>query len=252
MELEDELGKKLFIRGKRKLSLTDDGIWLRRRAEELVELMDKMQNEMTTGEGIISGEVSIGGAAVVTILNAAAELRKTHGEVRFQFYGGDAIDVAERLDHGSLDFAVFLKPVDTLKYEYISLPDRARIGLLMPSDCPLAQKQAVSRDDFCASPLIFYRRPGLQRAISMWARTPVEHMNIAATYNALSGLSANFVKSGLGYYLTAEERLGATDESVCFRFLDPPLEMDYALVWKRYTVFSKAVQAFIKSVKALL
>ena len=208
MELEDELGKKLFIRGKRKLSLTDDGIWLRRRAEELVELMDKTQNEMTAGEGIISGEVSIGGAAVVTILNAAAELRKTHGEVRFQFYGGDAIDVAERLDHGSLDFAVFLKPVDTLKYEYISLPDRARIGLLMPSDCPLAQKQAVSRDDFCASPLIFYRRPGLQRAISMWARTPVEHMNIAATYNALSGLSANFVKSGLGYYLTAEERLG--------------------------------------------
>lgn len=250
MDLEKELGKKLLIRGKRKITLTEDGVLLRKRADEIVMLLEKTERELTTDSSVISGEVTIGGSPTARVLQAAAALRLLHPDICFHFYSNDATDVVERLDHGSLDFAVLLEPVDTLKYESLSLKDSARWGLLMSSDCSLAEKESIQREDFCKLPLIFHRRAGLQREISLWAQTDLSQLNIAATYNVVNGSPVHFVQSGLGYFLTSEDHLSSELSSgICFRPLNPPLTLHYALVWKRYPVFSKAAEAYLETVR---
>ena len=246
IDLEHELGKQLLVRGKRKISLTDDGQLLFKRAEEIITLFDKTQQELSCGGEAIRGKISIGGMAARPVLSAAAKLRREHPDVSFDFYSGDATDVTQRLDHGSLDFAVLLKPVDTAKYEYISLKTDSCWGLLMPKACALAEKEFVGKEDLCAVPLILHSRVGLQREITHWAKTDIGQMNIAATYNILSGDPLEYVRGGLGYLLTSSDHLPRKlDEGLCFRELRPKLELNYALVWKRYAVLSKSARAFL-------
>lgn len=247
MELEKELGKTLLVRGKRKITLTEDGVLLRKRAEEITELLDKTKQELSADTSQLSGKISIGGNPSASVLKQAARLRSQYPDISFEFYSSDAIDVLERLEHGLLDFAVFLEPIDTMKYEYISLTDASRWGLLIPADCELAQKQFVEKQDLVKYPLIFHRRQGLQRLISRWAETDISKLNIAATYNVINGSPARFVESGLGYFLTTEDLLSSSiDKDLCFRPLEPPLEIHYALIWKRYASFSKAAEKFLE------
>lgn len=248
MELEAELGKKLLVRGKRKITLTEDGILLRRRAEEIVALLEKTEQEIISRSTALGGQISIGGMSVPPILQAAADIRNEYPDIHFHFYNSDATEVMERLDHGSLDFAILLEPIDTVKYEYLSLGDTAHWGLLMPSSCPLAQKSSVERKDLCSVPLIVHQRIGLQREIAHWAQTDMEQMNISATYNIVNGDPAVFVQSGLGYLLTSDNHLSKQLSSdFCFRPLDPPLTIHHALVWKRYAVLSDTAQFFLKT-----
>lgn len=247
MELEKELGKTLLVRGKRKITLTEDGVLLRKRAEEITALLDKTKQELSTDTSQLSGKISLGGNPSASVLKQAARLRSQYPDISFEFYSSDAIDVLERLEHGLLDFAVFLEPIDTMKYEYISLTDASRWGLLIPADCELAQKQFVEKQDLVKYPLIFHRRQGLQRLISRWAETDISKLNIAATYNVINGSPARFVESGLGYFLTTEDLLSSSiDKDLCFRPLEPPLEIHYALIWKRYASFSKAAEKFLE------
>lgn len=215
MELEQEIGKKLLIRGKRQITLTEDGILLRKRADEIVRLLEKTERDLSANVPTLSGEVTIGGTPTKTVLTAAAELRADNPDVRFQFYSSDAIDVMEKLEHGSLDFSIHLEPIDTVKYEYIPLHDPSHWGLLMMKDCKLAKKDRIERADILSVPLIFHRRAGLQRLISHWAETEIENFNVAATYNIVNGSPTRFVKSGLGCFLSTEDQLPEQlDESV--------------------------------------
>lgn len=249
MELEQELGKQLLIRGKRKLTLTDDGVLLRKRAEEIVALLEKTEQELSA-DTALGGKISIGGLPGKRVLQAAAELRAEHPDVSFDFYSGDACEIIERLDHGSLDFAVLLEPVDGVKYDYVSLGERARWGLIMPDNCELAMKPAIKREDLCSVPLILHKRVGLQRTIEHWAQTDLDHMNVAATYNVLNGDPAALVRSGLGYVLITDDHLpGQLGSGLCFRRLEPPLESSHALIRKRHAVLSKPAEAFLEKVK---
>ena len=254
IDLEQELGKQLLIRGKRKITLTEDGVLLRKRAEEIVLLLEKTEREISASDAAcISGEVSVGGTPVKDVLEAAAALRAEHTDVRFHFYSSDATDVEERLEHGSLDFAVLLEPVDPTRYEYIPLHDHLRWGLFMPADCVLAAQPVVMRNALRSVPLILHRRAGLQRAIMHWAQVEPEQLQIAATYNVINGNPFSFVRSGLGCLLTSENYFGrCLDADVCFRPLEPTLEMRHALVWKRYTMFSRAAEAFLKHVRRVV
>ncbi len=248
MELEDELGKQLLIRGKRKVTLTEDGILLRKRAEEIVALFEKTEAELRSDTSV-EGEVAIGGMSTKQILLAAAELRKTHPGVRFRFYASDANDVTEKLDHGSLDFAVLLIPVDEVKYESFPLTDSSRWGVILPTDHPQAQKSALTREDFRSLPLIVHQREGLQREIASWAMTDPEELNISATYNVVNGDPSEFVRSRLGCFLTTENHLASVyAPDICFRPLDPPLLVHHALVWKRHTILGKAASAFFEQI----
>lgn len=249
MELEQELGKQLLVRGKRKLTLTDDGVLLRKRAEEIVALLEKTEQELSA-DTALGGKISIGGLPGKRVLQAAAELRAEHPDVSFDFYSGDACEIIERLDHGSLDFAVLIEPVDAVKYDYVSLGERARWGLIMPDNCELAMKPAIKREDLCSVPLILHKRVGLQRTIEHWAQTDLDHMNVAATYNVLNGDPAALVRSGLGYVLITDDHLpGQLGSGLCFRRLEPPLESSHALIRKRHAVLTKPAEAFLEKVK---
>ena len=249
-ELEQELGKQLLIRGKRKITLTADGIILRKRAEEILSLVKKTEYDLSSDTTQISGEITIGGNPTITILNAAAHIRSQYPDVHFQFYSSDAIDVSERLEHGSIDFAIFLEPIDISEYNYISLPESSRWGVLMSSDCKLAENSYIGKEDLLKLPLILHRRTGLQQLISHWADTDIKNFNIAATYNVVNGSPTKFIKSGLGFYLTTEDLLPAVlEKAVCFRPLNPPLAIHYALIWKRTAFQSKAAEVFLQELK---
>lgn len=250
MELENEFGKQLLIRGKRKITLTEDGIILRKRSEEILSLVQKTEADLSSDNPQISGEITIGGNPTMTVLNTASRLRSQYPDVYFQFYSSDAIDVSERLEHGSIDFAIFLEPIDISEFDYIPLPESSRWGLLMPSACELARKKYVEKKDLLETPLIFHRRAGLQQLISHWADTDIKDFNIAATYNVVNGSPTKFIKSGLGFYLTTEDLLPTIlEQDVCFRPLNPPLEIHYALIWKRTAFQSKAAEMFLQEFK---
>lgn len=253
MELENELGKKLLIRGKRKITLTEEGILLRERAEDIVALMDKTEREISSDCGTVSGEIVIGGTIQKTLLQAAANIQKRYPDVTFQFFSGDATDVTERLDHGNLDFAVLLQPIDNLKYEYIPLPDGSLWGVLMRSDSEYAKLSEIRKEHLIKMPLILHRRIGLQQIIADWAETDIDKLNVTATYNVIHGSPASFVENCIGYFLATRDMLSpALDNSVVFRPLYPKLEVQYNLVWKRRNIFSKGSKAFLDIVRELL
>lgn len=249
MELEDELGKQLLVRGKRKITLTEDGILLRKRAEEIVALLEKTENELRS-DASVEGEIAIGGMPTKQLLSAAAKLRKKHPGVQFRFYASDANDVTEKLDHGSLDFAVLLTPVDEVKYESFPLSDSSRWGVILPIDHAQAQRAIVTREELRALPLIVHQRTGLQREIASWAKTEPEKLNISATYNVVTGDPSEFVRSGLGYFLATENHLASVcAPDICFRPLEPPLLVHHALVWKRHTILGNAASAFLEQIR---
>ncbi len=251
INLEDELGKQLLIRKKRRIDLSEDGLFLLKRAEEIIALLDQTQEELSHRSKTIHGKISIGGMLNADIQSAITTLHHKCDEVTFEFFNGDATDVMERLDHGSLDFAVLLKPIDTVKYEYISLTSNAYWGLLMPKNSPFAKKECIEKEDLCTVPLIFHRRVGLQQEITHWAQTELEKMNIVATYNILTANPFDLVKSGLGYLLTSNANLPTElDQSLCFKALKPKLEINFALVWKRNTILSKQSKALLKEIQA--
>ena len=248
MELEKKLGKQLLIRGKRKITLTEEGVLLRKRAEEIVDLVEKTEHEISYDLEEIMGDIYIGGSTPDSVLSVAAEMRNIYPGVHFHFYSGDAVEVSERLDHGSLDFAVMLEPVDNTKYDFISLSDHSEWGVLMKSDDALATKNYVTQKDIKRIPLIMHRRAGLQNEIAHWAETDLENLNIAATYNVVHGSPVPFVMQGLGYFVTTRDMLAPVlDPNVCFLPLEPKLITKVALVWKKHAVFSNAAKVFQKS-----
>lgn len=246
MELEDELGKQLLIRGKRRIILTEEGVLLRKRAEEILELVSKTEQEITADEKQLVGKISIGGNLQSSVLKAAAALREQHPGVSFQFYSSDATDVTERLEHGTLDFTTLLAPVDVSRYDSVLLSEHSYWGLLVRADSPLAEKGCVHRDEVLRLPLIMHRRAGLQKAIAEWAHTHIERLNIAATYNVIYGSPIPLVQSGLGNLLVTRDLLGPElNAGVRFLPLDPPLETHYALVWKKNAVLAKVAEQFL-------
>lgn len=253
MELEQELGKKLLIRGKRKITLTEEGILLRKRAEDIVMLVEKTEREIASDFTEIAGRIVIGGNTPNTILQTAASLQKQYPNIQFQFYSGDATDITEHLNHGNLDFAILLEPIDTTKYEFISLPDTSIWGILMNNDSIFAKQPVIRKQDILEMPLILHRRIGLQQEIAHWAQVDLEKLHIAATYNVVHGSPISFVKNKVGYFLTTRDLLAPKlDNNVVFRPLEPTLQVKYALVWKRHNIFSKAAETFLNKIKQIL
>lgn len=246
MELEKKLGKQLLVRGKRKITLTEEGVLLRKRAEEILELVAKTQQEITSDLEEVIGDIYIGGSTPETILHAASRMRKAYPDVRFHFYSGDAVDVSERLNHGTLDFAVMLEPIDNIKFDFLSLPEHSEWGVLMKQTDALAKKKAVTKQDIKRIPLIMHQRIGLQSEIAHWAGLDIEDLHIAATYNVVHGSPVPFVQQGIGYFLTTRDLLGPVlDPDVCFLRLNPQFTTRLALVWKKHTLFSKAADIFL-------
>lgn len=251
MDLELELGKQLFIRGKRKITLTEEGVLLRKRADEILMLCEKTEKEVAQNSDIIGGVISIGGAQSPAVVQATAHIAERYPDVQFQFYNGDAETLTEKLDHGTLDFGILIEPIDIVKYDHLPLKDTDEWGLLMRKDCRLAEKDVISPEDIQNIPLILPQRVGLQREFSLWAGVPAEQLNVIATFDILFNNPSLLVKNGLGYAF-ALKALADVNESqtLCFRPLHSAKKIEYGLAWKRYPVFSKAAEKFLEQLKS--
>lgn len=248
-DLEDEFGKQLFIRGNRKITLTEEGMLLRKRAEEILDLVEKTENEITTPDEIITGEVYIGAGetdAVRIIARVAEKVQEDHPQIKFHIFSGDSLDVIERLNKGLIDFGVLFEPVDLSKFEHIPMPVSDTWGVLMRRDSPLAEKEFITPQDLWDKPLIASRQQNKGSILYDWMKKPFEKLNIAATYNLVYNASL-MVDEGIGYAFCIDKLINVTgDSNLCFKPLRPELKANIHFVWKKYQVFSKAADKFLK------
>lgn len=252
-QLEEELGTPLFIRGKH-LTLTDAGVMLRRRAEEVVSLMNKIENEFEE-QNEVGGIISIGSgglSAVKFLLPAMQSFREKYPRVQFQFYTNSAEYVKERLDQGLLDFGLLLEPIDITKYDYLRMPAKEKWGLLLRSDSPLAEKEYITRDDLQSIPLITTDRLSLQNELEHWLGKPFSELDIFATYNIITNV-AMLVNSGAASALTIEGAVNLFgSDKLTFKPLFPELSMTSVLAWKKFQPSFGASGKFLEYLKTML
>lgn len=253
-ELEEELGKELMIRGSRKITLTEDGMLLRKRAEEILELVDRTQQEIMRSDDAVSGDIYIGTGetdGVRQIARTANQLQEAYPGIRFHIVSGDAVDVCEQLDKGLLDFGVLLGDIDKTKYHYMELPMKDTWGVLMRRDSPLAQQNTVSPRDLWDKPLILSRQVDNKSGLYRWLRKEPSELRTVATYNLIYNASL-MVDEGMGYAFTLDKLVNTTGSQLCFRPLHPKLELGMYLVWKKSQIFSKAAELFLQHLQEYL
>ena len=255
-DLEEELGQQLLIRKSHRVELTPEGVLLRKRAEEIIAMVDKTEAEFASMEDTVSGDIYIGSGETQAI-RQIAELIKDLGEaypnIHYHLHSGNAEDVTERLDKGLLDFGILIQPADLTKYDYLDLPARDRWGVIMRKDSPLAEKEAIEKNELLEIPLLCSRQVVGSRhsenKFAEWFGTDYEKLNIVATYNLMYN-AAILVEAGVGYALTLDKLANTSEDSVlCFRPLRPELESGLNVVWKKYQVFSPVAELFLKTLK---
>ena len=250
-ELEEELGVTLFIRGNRKIALTEEGMVLRKRAEEMVRLLQVTEDEIAQVKNHVSGSVRIGAGESLSfhyLSRAAAVLAEKHPDIRFHITSGDTQDLMDELDNGLIDFAVIFTDVDHALYQSIELPAQDRFGLLMPKGCPLAEMGEVRLSDLGGLPLI------VPRAAEPYflSSGALSSLNVVATYNLVYNASF-LVEDGLGYAICFDKLVNVTGNSkLCMRPLVPQKENVGRLIWKRYQVIAPAVQMFLDCVRDVI
>jgi len=246
-ELEEELGTSLFIRG-RGITLTEEGQIFRKRAEEMMELLDKARMEVTVSKEHVSGDIYIGCAeteAIRMVVKVMKEVRDAHPGVHFHITSGHEGVVAERLERGLVDFGVFMEPADLQKYDFIRLPAADTWGLLMRKDDSLAEKGVIRPKDLVGLPLICSNQELFQNQLSGWIGSRKDKMNIITTYNLLFNASL-MVEEGIGYAICLDGIIPTTaDRPLCFVPFEPRIEAGVSVAWKKFHVFSKASQLFL-------
>ena len=256
--MEEELGKQLLIRGtkgSRKVTLTEEGMILRKRAEEILNLVQKTEREITLSDQVIVGDVYIGTGetdAVRYIAKAARELYQTYPGIHYHITSGNAEFVLEQLDKGLIDFGIVFGSVDHTKYNLMPLPYKDTWGVLMRKDSLLAAKETISPKDLWDKPLIVSRQEDTNGALTTWIKREISEIEIVATYNLLFNASL-LVEEGLGYAVGLEKIINTSgDSNLCFRPLYPKREEGMCIVWKKYQVFSKASEKFMQELSTLL
>lgn len=248
MDLEDELGKKLFIRSSRRITLTPEGMLLRKRAEEIVSLVEKTTAEFHSPKETVSGDIYLGAGetdGMRLIAKVINELQHDYPHIRYHLFSGNADDVTERLDKGLLDFGLLIAYPRLHKYDVIRLPAADVWGVLMRKDNPLAALEKIRPEDLRDMPLIVSKQTLGSRELSAWLKTDLESLNIKMTYNLVYNASL-MVQEGIGCAFSLDKLVNITDGgSLCFRPLEPRLEAPLFIIRKRYQVFSKAAEVFL-------
>ncbi len=248
-DLEEELGKQLFIRGSRKITLTTEGQLLRKRAEEMLALMNKTKAEVSVAEDMVGGDIHIGCAetdALRQVIQVIQSVRQDYPHIHFQMFSGNAEDIAERLENGLFDFGVFVEPTDMRKYDFIRLTAKDTWGLLMPKDASLTGKETITHADLVGHPLIFTNQGMADNEFAGWSAGDFQNLNIVATYN-LPYVASLMVEEGVGYALCLGNIIQTAEGCpLCFRPLEPPLEVSINIGWKKGQMFSKAAEVFLR------
>lgn len=250
-DLEQELGKKLFIRKSTSLSLTDEGMLLRKRAEDILDMVDKTTDEFKALDELTGGEVHIGCAEsyqIKYLAQAIHSFKKKYPLFRYHLTSGNTEQVTERLDRGLIDFAVIVEPPNLSRYNYLDLPESDIWGLIMKNDDPLARKNTICFEDLADLDLICSEQ-GMKFDIARWCGEKADTLNLTGTLN-LSYNGSVFVKEGLGYMLTFDKLIKTDSESgLCFRPLEPVLETKMYVIWKKYQVFTPIAELLLDELK---
>ncbi len=249
--LEDELGKKLFTRYSFSIQLTEEGILLRKRAEDLVKMADKITTEFLTLDDVLGGDIYFGLAESYQIQHLASvikQFKNTFPDMHYHITSGDTEQVTEKLDKGVIDFAVLAEEPNTAKYHFLPFPEADLWGVIMPINDPLAQKQAICADDLIGLPL-FCSEQGWNHDIPKWCKNKIEKLHLEGSFQ-LSYNGSLFVKEGLGYLLTFQHLIDTSPGSgLIFRPLTPILETKIYLIWKKYQIFTPIAERLLEYLK---
>ena len=250
--LEEELGKKLFTRHSFSITLTEEGVLLRNRAEDLVIMADKIEREFLSLDDLSGGELYFGLAESYQIRYLAREIRAlkdSYPGLHYHITSGDTEQVTEKLDKGLLDFAVLCETPDARKYEYLTFPESDVWGLVMPADSPLAKNETIRVDDLVGLPL-FISQQSWEKDIPRWCGERFHELRLEGSFR-LSFNASLFVREGLGYLLTFEHLVNTSPESgLAFRPLTPRLETKLFLIWNRYQSFTPIAERFLAQLRA--
>lgn len=251
-DLEEELGQKLFVRGSHSMALTPEGMILRKRADEIVSMVDKTEAEFNSMENSVGGDIYIGGGeteAMKLIARVAKDLRESYPDIRYHLYSGNSEDVTERLDKGLLDFGILIQPANITKYDYINIPAKDTWGVVMRKDSPLAKMDTIKKEDILNLPLICSRQAMTHgregNEFADWFGADFDRLNVVTTFNLFYN-AAIMVDAGVGYAITIDKLANTSENSnLCFRPLEPKLEAGLNIVWKKYQIFSSAAEIFL-------
>ena len=253
-DLEEEFGKQLLIREPRRILLTEDGQLLRRRAEEILSLVDKTTGELLHNEEI-SGDIRIGAGESIyfgLIMNVAQKLRQKYPGLRFHIVSGDGVTTITRLERGLIDFAFVYGKLDPAKYQELPLPVRDRWVLLLREEDELAQKEVIRAEDLWQSPLLFSRQTLSTSThgdeLRNWLQKPLDQLKITGSYTLIYNASL-MVKECMGYALSFDGLINTNCTSLCTRPLEPAIFAEPSIAWKKNQFFSKASQAFLAALQ---
>lgn len=250
--LEDEVGTLLLIRGKRHLQLTEAGMLLRRRAEEILALVDKTEKELLDQSESLSGTLSIGAAeceaARVLLPQLVKRFHQLHPQVTYAFTSGTADLIRDRIDSGLLDFGILMEPVDLERYDFVRLPFFEEWGALVSVHAPFAQKGSLRPRDLESIPLIYSGRTIVQNEINSWLQDSADRLTILATYDLISN-AVSFAADDLGAVIVSRGAYGThQDERVRFLPFAPTLRTGTVLVWKKHQLFLPLLNRFLEQV----
>lgn len=252
MQLEDELGVKLFYRSNHRITLTDEGMLLKRRALEITELAERTEREVSRKNGNLMGEIALGCAEarnIATVAEIMQAFRIKYPLVQYTIYSGIADDIKERLENGLLDVGFLTEPVSIDKYEFLRLPDKEEWGILARADSPLAAKKAASPQDLLGVPLFTPRRDLVKNELASWFGRMYDKMDFAVSYTMLLN-AAVMVRAGMGAALCLN--MGSIYSDLVFVPLKPALKTGTVLVWKKGQHLTPAVDEFLKFFRARL
>lgn len=251
-DLEEELGTKLFVRSNHRIVLTQEGMLLRRRAQEIVDLADRTQRDFAHKEEELSGEVAIGSGetrSMTVLAEILSDFRQQYPRVSYRFYSGNADHIKERIENGTLDIGLLPEPVDIARYEFLRMPVMEEWGVLTREDSPLTALEVVRPQDLVGRPLMVSGRELVQNELANWLGDDAQRLNILIRYNLLYNI-AMLVKSGFGDALCIQ--LDCVYPGLRFIPLSPPLRLGSVLVWKKQQITSPAVGALIAHTKQYL
>ena len=253
MELEEELGTQLLIRGSKRVTLTDKGLLFRQRAEEIVAMTEKTEQEVKIPDYLAEGDIYIGCAETETmrlLAKVAKELQQNYHNLRYHLSSGNATDLQMRLEKGLLDFCVFMDPFDKKDYNIIELPRKDIWGLLMRKDSILTSHKQITSRELKGLPLLISEQEEKSgQGVNVWLKK--QKLNVVGTYNLIYNATL-LVEEGMGYALTLKDLVNTgKDSKLCFKPLSPKMEAKTYFVWKKYQIFSQAAKIFLNKMQEI-
>jgi len=252
MDLEDELGVELLVRGKRKVTLTSSGVLFQQRAQEIVALLEKTQRDIAEHNDMVAGEVTIGcveTSASFLLPDALEAFGALHPMVKYVIYSGNGDDIRDKIDSGYLDLGILVEPVEIAKYEFFPLAFQDTWGVLMRKDDPLAKKESLRTQDIIGLPFFLSHRRIVTDEIESWFGKMAKKLNIIGYHNLITNTML-LIERGLCYSITLQGACSIrSNGNLCFVPLSPGRKAGHVLAWKKNRIFGQATSMFLEYVK---